>query len=334
MNPSLNPETQPPLSNNLDIPPDPFLGLSLSPFQMEEDLHFPNSELDLLQREEQSHPITYSQVSEKSPFGLPGGPLASIWDTCRRHLICQFLQHHGRDWSQLQNEPEAGLLDRLLRVLEFKLLTYLSAPSQTYSKILELIRLYGQLTPLLKDKLHTQWDLTSIMIVSPCLCNWSLLFQSTIFPTLGMPYTPPFKSLSEINYFFQNETLFIKEGEKPIIYHSEARLAATNHSLTVKDAIAFPFGWSFSIEDYCHDYNYHPHCHFPNLRNIIKERFAEWAINSQDEDWMSMLDDHISTIHLNTSGQQFQWLQSSMTPTWNYAINSQEYMTMSISYKG
>jgi len=205
-----------------DIPLDPFLGLSLSPFRMEEDLHSLNSELDLLQREEPSHPVTYSQVSRKFPFGLPGEPPASIWNICRRHLICQFLQHHGRDQNQLQDKPEAELLDWLLRVLEFKLLTYLSAPSQTYSKILELIHLYGQLTPLLRDKLHTQWDLTSIMIVSPSLCNWNLLFQSTIFPTLGIPYIPPFKSLSEINYFFQNGALFIKEEEGTIIYHNEA----------------------------------------------------------------------------------------------------------------
>jgi len=303
MNLSLNLETQPPLSNNSDIPCNPFLELSLSPFQTEEDLHSLNSELDLLQREEPSHPVTYSQVSGKFPFGPPGDPPASIWSTCRRHLICQFLPHHGRDQSQLWDKPEAGLLDQLLRVLEFKLLTYLSTPSQTYSEILELIHLYRQLTPLLRDKLHTQWDLTSITIVSPCLCNWNLLFQSTIFPTPGMPYIPPFKSLSEINYSFQNGVLFIEEGEELIIYHNEARLVATNHSLTVKDAIAFPFGWSFAIEDYCHDYNYHPHCHYPHLRNIIEERFAGWAINSQDKDWMSMLDDHISTIHLNTSGQ-------------------------------
>jgi len=167
MNPSLNLETQPPLSNNLDIPPNPFLGLSLSPFQTEEDLHFPNSELDLLQREELSHPVTYSQVSGKFPFGLPGDPPASISNICRKHLICQFLQHLGKDQSQFLGRPEVELLDWLLRVLEFKLLTYLSTPSQIYSKIFELICLYGQLTPLLKDKLHTQWDLTLITVIEP-----------------------------------------------------------------------------------------------------------------------------------------------------------------------
>jgi len=55
----------------------------------------------------------------------------------------------------------------------------------------------------------------------------------------------------------------------------------------------------------------------------------EWAINSQDKDRMNMLDKHISTIYLNTSGHQFQWLQGSTitTPmTWNYVISSQEYM--------
>jgi len=129
MNPLLNLETQPPLSNNSDIPPDPFLGLSLSPFQTKEDLHFPNSELDLLQREELSHPATYSQVSGKFPFGLPGDPSPSTLNTCRRHLICQFLQNLGKDQSRSQGGPEVGLLDLLLRVLEFKLLTYLSAPS-------------------------------------------------------------------------------------------------------------------------------------------------------------------------------------------------------------
>jgi len=300
MNLSLNPETQPPLSNNSDIPHNPFLGLSLSPFQMEEDLHSLNSELNLLQREEPSHPVTYSQVSGEVPLGPLEDLLTSLWSICKRHLICQFLQHHGKDRSQLWDKPEAGLLDQLLWVLEFKPLTYLSAPSQTYSEILELICLYRQLTPLLRDKLHTQWDLTLITIMSPCLCNWNLLFQSTIFPTLEIPYIPPFKSLSEINYIFQNGVLFIEEGG-PIIYHNEARLATTNHSLTVEDTIAFPFGWRFAIEDYCHGYNYHPHCHYPHLRSIIKERFMEWAITSQDKDWMSMLDDHISTIHLNTS---------------------------------
>jgi len=258
-------------------------------------------------------------VSGKFPFGPLGDPPPSISNTCRRHLICQFLHNHGKDRNQSLGEPEVGLLDPLLKVLEFKLLTYLSAPSRTYSEILELIRLYGQLTPLLKDKLHTQWDLTLITIVSPCLCNWNRLFQSTIFPTPETPYIPPFKSLSEINYVLQGGTLYMGDEENPLIYHNEARLSATDHSLTVEDAIAFPFGWSFAIEDYCHDYNYHPHCHYPNLRNVIEERFADWAINSQNEDQgenrMGMLDEHISTLHLNTSGRQFQWLQSSTVST-------------------
>jgi len=89
--------------------PDPFLGLSLSPFQIKEDLHFPNSELDLLQREEPSHPITYSQVSRKFPFGLPGDPPASTSNTRRKHLICQFLQHLGKNRNQSLGEPEVGV---------------------------------------------------------------------------------------------------------------------------------------------------------------------------------------------------------------------------------
>jgi len=59
------------------------------------------------------------------------------------------------------------------------------------------------------------------------------------------------------------------DENNPLIYHNEARLPATDHSLLVEDAIAFPYGWSFAIKDYCHDYNYHPHCHYPNLRNVI-----------------------------------------------------------------
>ena len=166
---------------------------------------------------------------------------------------------------------------------------------------------------------NTQWDLTLIMIMSPCLCNWNLLFQSTIFPTPETSYIPPFKSLSEINYVLQGGTLYIGEEEEPLIYHNEARLSATDHSLMVEDAVAFPYGWSFAIEDYCHNYNYHPHCQDPILRNVIEERFVEWAINDQNkdqnEDRMGMLDEHINTLYLNTSGQQFQWLQSSMIPT-------------------
>ena len=109
------------------------------------------------------------------------------------------------------------------------------------------------------------------------------------------------------------------DKENPLIYHNEARLSATDHSLSIEDSIAFPYGWSFAIEDYCHDYNYHPHCHYPNLRNVIEERFADWAINSQNKDQsesrMDMLDEHISTLYPNTSGRQFQWLQSSTVST-------------------
>ena len=57
----------------------------------------------------------------------------------------------------------------------------------------------------------------------------------------------------------------------------------------------FPYGWSYTIEDFCEEHGHHPDCMDPHIRDQVKTGFILGSIDNPQ--MQSSFNDHISTIH-------------------------------------
>ena len=113
---------------------------------------------------------------------------------------------------------------------------------------------------------------------------------------------PPFKD---------KDSLIVEQnGQTTLIYPN---LSHIDHTQEYLASTTFPYGWSAVAEDFHIHSNFHPNCLNPDALSIVEAEFVDEALTNPEQD--EALDDHIGIIHSHTSGQQLQWLSSSLTST-------------------